>query len=237
MKLKQIERVPTGIEGFDSIVTGGLPEGLNVLVSGSSGTGKTIFGIQYIYSGIIKFDEPGVFVACEESKEKIKRLSATFGWDLAKLEDEGKLIIIDASERWITDLGDESTAFGLGSLMNDIENAVKKIGAKRVVIDPSTSILLPFKEQIAIRRALHKVARMLENLNCTSIITTERPEMDGMTTRLNVENFVLDGVIVLRQVVVGDRIHRVLTIEKMRGIKHDTSLHRFEINEDGIVVK
>jgi len=121
--------------------------------------------------------------------------------------------------------------------MNDIEAAVKKIGAKRVVIDPSTSILLQFKEQIAIRRALHKIDRKLEGLGCTSIITAERPEMEGMTTTLNIENFVLDGVIVLRNVIIHNNLQRVLTIEKMRGIRNDAGIHKFEITNKGIVVK
>ena len=159
-----------------------------------------------------------------------------FGWNLEKLENEGKLVFVDASKRWITDIGDSSTEFGLGSLMNDIESAVKKIGAKRVVIDPSTSILLQFEKHLAIRRALNKIASKLESLGCTSIITAERSEMPGMTTRLNIENFVLDGVIVLKKAVMGDRVHRILIIEKMRGIRHDENIHKFEITDEGIVV-
>ncbi|ODS39708.1 hypothetical protein BEH94_06890 [Candidatus Altiarchaeales archaeon WOR_SM1_SCG] len=234
--MEQIQKTPTGIAGFDDLLAGGLPRGWTVLLSGSSGTGKTIFCIQYLYEGATKFNEPGVFVACEESPGKIKKAVSGFMWDLEKLEKEGKLIFIDASRKWITDIGDSSTEFGLGSLMNDIENAAKKINAKRIVIDPSTTILLQFEKHIAVRRALHKIAAKLEDMNCTSIITAERPEMAGMTTRLNVENFVLDGVVVLKKAIMGDRINRIIIIEKMRGIKQDANIHKFEITEDGILI-
>jgi len=235
--MKKIQKTPTGINGIDDILLGGLPKGWTVLLSGSSGTGKTIFSVQYLYEGVRKFNEPCVFVACEESSEKIKKSVAEFHWDLEKLEKEGKLIFIDASKKWITDIGDASTEFGLGSLMKDVENAVKKINAKRVVIDPGSSILVQFEKYVAVRRALHKIASKLEELGCTSIITAERPETIGMTAWINVENFVLDGVIILKKAVVGDKMHRILTVEKMRGIKHDPNIHKFEITDDGIVVK
>ena len=235
--MKTLQKIPTGIEGLDGLLLGGIPKGLTTLISGASGTGKTIFCVQYLYEGITKFNEPGVFVACEESAEKIKRLLSGFGWDIEKLEKEKKLIFIDASKRWITDIADESTDFGLGSLLNEIEAAVKKINAKRVVIDPSTSILLPFEKHMAIRRALRKIMGKLENIDCTSIITAERLEIPGMVTQFNVEGFVLDGVIILRKATIGDNIHRILSIEKMRGTKHDTNLHKFEITEKGIVVR
>ncbi len=235
--MEQIRRTLTGIFGFDDLLFGGFPKGWTVLISGSSGAGKTIFAMQYIYEGITQFNEPGVFVACEESSDKIKKAVAGFGWDLAELESGGKLIFVDASERWIRDIDSDTTEFGLGNLMNVIENSVKKINAKRVVIDPTTAILLQFEKDIAIRRALHRIVKKLESMNCTSIITAERPEMVGMTTKLNVENFVLDGVIVLRKAIVGNKVHRILSIEKMRGIKHDANIHKFEITEEGVVVE
>jgi len=234
--MKKINKTPTGSEGLDEILSGGLPGGWTVLVTGSSGAGKTILALQYLYNGITKFNENGVYVACEESSDKIKKAVSGFGWDLEKLEKGGKLIFIDASKRWITDIGDSSTEFGLGSLMSDIEAAVKTINAKRVVIDPTTAILLQFEKHVAIRRALHKISYKLEEMECTSIITAERPEMAGMTTLLNVENFVLDGVIVLKKAIMGDKIHRIIIVEKMRGIKHDTDIHKFEITDEGIIV-
>jgi len=230
------QKTQTGISGFDDIVFGGLPTGWTVLLSGSSGTGKTIFALQYLYNGITKFNETAVFVACEESSEKIKKAVEGFGWDLKTLEDEGKLIFIDAAKRWITDISDASTEFGLGTLLNEIEEAVKKINAKRVVIDPASTLLLQFEKSVAVRRALHNIAGRLENLGCTSMITVERPEALGMTTWKNVEDFVLDGIIIVStREEAGKRI-RELEIIKMRSRYFLSGKHPMKITNHGISI-
>ena len=231
-----IQKTQTGISGFDDILFGGLPRGWTALLSGSSGTGKTIFAMQYLYNGITKFNENAVFVACEESSEKIKKAIESFGWNLKALEDEGKLIFIDAAEKWITDIGDVSSEFGLGTLLNEIEEAVKKTGAKRVVIDPSSTLLLQFERSVAVRRALHKIAGRLENLDCTSIITVERPEALKMTAWKNVEDFVLDGVIILSTREVNGKRLRELEIMKMRGENFISGKHPMIIANNGISV-
>ncbi|PKP54425.1 MAG: circadian clock protein KaiC [Candidatus Altiarchaeales archaeon HGW-Altiarchaeales-3] len=229
-----IQKTRTGISGFDDILFGGFPEGWTVLLSGSSGTGKTIFAIQYLYNGITKFNENSVFVACEESSAKIKRAVEDFGWDLNALEDEGKLIFIDAANKWITDLGDSSTEFGLGTLLREIENAVKKIGAKRVVIDPASTLLLQFERSVAVRRALHKIASCLENSGCTTVITVERPEALGMTTWKNVEDFVLDGVVILSSKEKDGKRMKNVEVMKMRGEYFLSGKHPMKITKNGI---
>ena len=232
-----IQKTQTGITGFDDIVFGGIPRGWTVLLSGSSGTGKTIFAAQYLYNGITKFNENSVFVACEEKSGKIKKAVEGFGWDMAKLEKEGKLIFIDVSERWITDIGDNSTEFGLGTLLNEIEEAVKRIGAKRVVIDPASTLLLQFERSVAVRRALHKIATRLENLDCTTIITVERPEAVGMTAWKNVEDFVLDGVVILlTRADDNGRRNREVEVMKMRGEYFLSGKHPLRITERGFSV-
>jgi len=234
--LKAIEKTPTGIKGFDEILFGGLPEGWTVLLSGSSGTGKTIFSVEYLYRGITEFNEPGVFVACEESSDKIKRAVAGFGWDLEALEKEGKLVFIDVANRWITDIGDTSTAYGLGTVIKEVENAVKKIGAKRVVVDPTSTLLLQFDLAVAVRGGLNKISKSLEALGCTSILTTEKPESLGMTTWKNVEDFVLDGIIVLYSRAEDGKRIREVEVEKMRGESFLTGRHPFRITNEGVGV-
>ena len=92
-----VQILPTGIEGFDDICHGGLPNARSTLVSGTSGTGKTVFSLQYLHHGICNFDEPGIFVTFEESPLDIIRNAASFGWDLQGLIDQNKLFILDAS--------------------------------------------------------------------------------------------------------------------------------------------
>ena len=93
----QVQKLPTGIEGFDDVCRGGLPVSRSTLVSGTSGTGKTVFSLQYLHHGICNFDEPGIFVTFEESPRDIIRNAASFGWDLQELIDQNKLLILDAS--------------------------------------------------------------------------------------------------------------------------------------------
>ncbi|HEY9663633.1 MAG TPA: ATPase domain-containing protein, partial [Allocoleopsis sp.] len=90
-----VQKIRTLIEGFDDISHGGLPVGRTTLVSGTSGTGKTLFAVQFLYNGITLFDEPGIFVTFEESPADIIKNAYSFGWDLQKLVDDGKLFILD----------------------------------------------------------------------------------------------------------------------------------------------
>ena len=92
-----VQKLPTGIEGFDDVCHGGLPTARSTLVSGTSGTGKTVFSLQYLHHGICHFDEPGIFVTFEESPLDIIRNASSFGWDLQELIDQDKLFILDAS--------------------------------------------------------------------------------------------------------------------------------------------
>lgn len=230
------QKSPTGITGLDEILMGGLPKGWSILLSGGSGTGKTILCLQYLYNGITKFNENAVFVACEEHDSKIKKAVESFGWDLKKLEDEGKLIFIDATKRWITDLGDATTEFGLGTLVREIGEAVTKIGAKRVVIDPGSTLLMQFEKSIAVRRALHQMVERLEHMGCTSIITVERPEALGLTAWKNVEDFILDGVVILSAREYQGRRIKELEICKMRGDYFISGKHPITITKDGFSV-
>jgi circadian clock protein KaiC len=91
---KEVQKIRTMIEGFDDISHGGLPRGRTTLVSGTSGTGKTLLSMQFLYNGITTFDEPGIFVTFEEAPSDIVKNALSFGWDLQELIDQGKLFIL-----------------------------------------------------------------------------------------------------------------------------------------------
>ena len=93
----QVQKLPTGIEGFDDVCQGGLPIGRSTLISGTSGTGKTVFSLHFLHNGIKQFDEPGIFVTFEESPLDILRNAASFGWNLQEMVEQDKLFILDAS--------------------------------------------------------------------------------------------------------------------------------------------
>lgn len=86
-------RVPTGIPGFDELCEGGLTRDRSYLISGSAGTGKTIFGLQFLYNGITRYGENGIYITTQERPDQVKENIKSFGWDFEAFENEGKLVI------------------------------------------------------------------------------------------------------------------------------------------------
>uniref|UniRef100_UPI003C30EBF7 KaiC n=1 Tax=synthetic construct TaxID=32630 RepID=UPI003C30EBF7 len=222
-----IEKLPTGIEGFDDISHGGLPKGRTTLVAGTPGTGKTVFAMQFLYHGIKRFDEPGVFVTFEESPDDILRNMASFGWDLQKLVEEGKLAIVDASP----DPEEEEVVgnFDLSGLLARINHAIRKYKAKRVVIDSITAIFQQFDDASTVRRELFRLVARLKRMGVTTIMTAERTEEYGPIARYGVEEFVADNVVILRNVLEGERRRRTIEILKFRGTSHQKGEFPFTI--------
>ena len=132
----QVQKLPTGIEGFDDVCQGGLPIGRSTLISGTSGTGKTVFSLHFLHNGIKHFDEPGIFVTFEESPLDILRNAASFGWNLQEMVEQDKLFILDASPD--PDGQDVAGSFDLSGLIERINYAIRKYKAKRVAIDSIT---------------------------------------------------------------------------------------------------
>ncbi len=96
-KTTKVEKLATGIDGFDLIACGGLPRGRTTMVSGTAGSAKTIFAAQFLAAGIAALREPGVFVTFEETAEDIRSNMLSFGWDIAAWETEGLWHFIDAA--------------------------------------------------------------------------------------------------------------------------------------------
>src|SRR5712672_3557919 len=128
-----VEKLRTGISSLDIIAKGGLPKNRTTLISGTAGSGKTVFAIHFLAAGI-ELGEPGVFVTFEESAADVRRNMQSFGWDLAQWEEEGKLTFVDASPDPQIDTG-ESGEFDLGALVARVQNAVNKVKATRVSVD------------------------------------------------------------------------------------------------------
>ena len=140
---KGVQKLRTMIEGFDDLSQGGLPMGRTTLVSGTSGTGKTLFSLQFLYNGIVFFDEPGIFVTFEETPADIIKNTWGLGWDLQKTIDEGKLFILDASP---DPEGQEVVGnFDLSALIERLQYAITKYKAKRVSIDSITALFQQYE--------------------------------------------------------------------------------------------
>ena len=232
----EIERVEPGIEGVALVTHGGLPRGRLSLVAGTAGSGKTVFAVQFLAHGIDKAGEPGVFVTFEERPEAIRRNFRSFGWDITEWEDQGNWAFVDASPQ----LGDETTVAGdydLSALVVRVRHAVESVGARRVAIDSTGSLIDQFPDVVAARRALFQVATELESLGVTSVMTAERLEDHGAISKHGFEEFVSDNVIILRNALEAEKRRRTLEVLKMRGGSHLRGEHLFTLlPQRGMVV-
>ncbi|MGB2925125.1 MAG: circadian clock protein KaiC [Limnothrix sp.] len=230
--IKGVQKIRTLIEGLDEISHGGLPSGRTTLVSGTSGTGKTLLAIQFLYHGIKHFDYSGLFVTFEESPRDIIQNAYSFGWDLQSLVDEGKLFILDASPD--PDGQEVVGNFDLSALIERIQYAIRKYDAKLVSIDSVTAVFQQYDAAPVVRREIFRLVARLKFLAVTSIMTTERLDEYGPVARFGVEEFVSDNVIILRNVLEGERRRRTIEILKLRGTTHMKGEYPFTITNDGI---
>jgi circadian clock protein KaiC len=233
-------RIISGIEGLDELLYGGIPFSSQVLVAGEPGSGKTTFGMQFLYKGATEHDEPGVYVTFEEPPHAVFQNMSHFKWDLGRLMGADKLRFIDASISYPLNLSKQVPTrvkpFDLSEYLmedfyGDLETAVKEIGARRIVIDPITVIGLHFKDPIEARRELFGLSRLLTQLGVTSILTSEISRGAQVLGRFGVEEFISTGVIVLRMIEEGSRRIRTVEIRKMRGTGHQIDMIPMEIVE------
>jgi len=235
-----MNRVKTNIPGFDELVEGGLPEGRSFLVSGGTGTGKTIFATQFLINGI-KLGEPGVYLTLDERPELIREDMQRFGWNLRKMEDDGLLKIVDGTMAKLGMPSDEefslpATGFDLDKLLLELMRAIKKVKAKRVVLDSIPALGFNFENEHEVRKAVLKIVYLLSRAGVTTVFTTEINEDSKQLGKYGVEEFVADGVIVLHYMGIGTQSNRTLHIRKMRATKHSEDLHPIQITESGMKI-
>lgn len=232
--ISTIKKIDFGIEGFDVISEGGIPKGRTTLLSGTSGSGKTLFAIEFLWQGFKKHEEPGVFVTFEETPEDIMKNVRSLGWDLKGLMKKGKLAFVDASPS--PDGNTEVGEYDFGALVARILYAIKKVKATRVVVDSITALFPQYKDTGIIRRELFRIAATLKKQGVTTIISSERLQEYGDIARFGVEEFVSDNVIVLRNVLGEEKRRRTVEILKFRGTMHQKGEYPFTISSDGIKI-
>jgi len=238
-----IERAKTGMPGLDELLGGGIPRGRTILLVGGSGTGKTIFGMQFLYNGA-QMGEPGVYLTMEEKPKNIRKEMLDFGMDIPAMEKTGKLAIIDAS---LVRLGLESDekftlspeSFDVNHLIQNLVMTCRNTGARRVVVDalPSLDVLLDGNAS-KVRNAIIELNYLLQENGLTTMLLDEMPSGLGTYSRHGVEEFVVDGVIILTLESLGAQSSRTLTVRKMRSTKHSEAINSFEIvSGKGIVIE
>jgi circadian clock protein KaiC len=232
---RAVQKLPTGIPTFDMIAEGGLPQGRTTLISGTAGSGKTVFAVQFLAAGIAA-GEAGVFVTFEEPPADVRQNMRSFGWELEEWERAGQLAVVDASPDPDTETI-ESGTFDLGALLARVDNAVRKVSARRVSIDSLGAMFSQFSDQSLVRRELFRIGSALKNMGVTALMTAERTEDYGPIARFGVEEFIADNVMVMRNVLDGERRRRTIEILKFRGTDHQKGQFPFTIVEGvGVVV-
>jgi circadian clock protein KaiC len=235
----EIERIKTGITGLDDLIEGGFPRGDTILVAGKAGTGKTIFANQFLYNGAVEYGEPGVLVTLEEPSDMIKRNMMRFGMDLDKIIKDKLLSIVDlspAKEVPRVKIG-EYPSFDLSGLEAIILNHMKKIDARRVVIDTLSILAYKFSSRDILRQEFFKLAAKLTKEGATLLLTSEIPEHKGGLGVFDIEAFLASGVIVLYNEKISDTSRsRSIEILKLRGTKHSSRIHSMRITDEGIRV-
>jgi len=239
MSDQDIDRVKTGIPGLDELIEGGLPRGDTILVAGKAGTGKSILATQFIYKGATEYDEPGVLVTLEEPPHLIKRNMLRFGMDLDELIKAGKISIVDLSpSKEITPVTiGEYPSFDLSGLQAIIMNHIKKINAKRVVLDTLSIMAYKFRSRDILREEFFKLAAAITRTGCTLVLTSEIPAQDQGLGVFDIEAFLASGVIVLYNEKISDTSRsRSIEVLKLRGSKHSSRIHSMRITDEGIRV-
>jgi KaiC/GvpD/RAD55 family RecA-like ATPase len=234
--------VNTGIPGVDKILgKAGIPQGHTVLISGGPGSGKTTFAIQFLYTGATQHDEPGVYITLDEEPENIKKNMSNFGWDLEKLEREKKLIFINvspvriaSSERaGLIQMGMKE--FKLVKLLEAVRVSVEEIQAKRVVIDPITIFTLQYPDEVERIYAMRDLIADFRKTGCTNLLISEL-KGTGLEREHQFEEYLVQGVILLRTVMKDEKVNRMFQVEKMRGLEIDNQPRPYNITSSGIEV-
>ncbi len=238
------ERVPTGITGLDGMLEGGFLRSRTILLSGGCGTGKSIFGLQFLVNGIAA-GEPGVYVTVDEPPALAREDMLRFGWDLKSLEDSGKLAILDLTGSRIGVASDEryqmnSEGIDLDRFILKMTQTASEIGAKRLVVDSLPALGFHMTDDSQIRNAILRLSFMIRQSGLTAILITETAEQKlggGQEfSKYGVEEYVSDGVITMHYVPMGNETGRTLHIRKMRGTKHEEDSVPLNITPQGLVV-
>lgn len=236
------EYVPTGIPGVDRVLANqGIPRGHTILVSGGPGSGKTTFAIQFLYKGIVEYGEPAVYITLDEDPEDIKRNMANFDWDLDEVERQGKLAFINVSPVRVSpkegaglmQLGMKE--FKLVKLLEAIRTGIEATQATRVVIDPITLFTLQYPDETERIYAMRDLISDFRKTGCTHLLVSEL-KGTGLEREHQFEEYLAQGVILLRTIIKDGKLVRMFQVAKMRGLPVDNQPRPYEIGAHGIEV-
>lgn len=216
-------KVPSGIPGLDKLMGGGFEEGTVNLITGKTGTGKSIFCSQVAYNGIMKNKQKVIYITTEETANNVRRQVKKFGWDFDTLEKKGWLKMV------------ESEPFDISTLTTNMQQLINKVDAKSVIIDSVSMFELYLTNKFEIRKAMFKVIQKIREMNRVGFVTAEILEDSNSLSRGGVIEFMVDTIILLQYLGLA-KYKRSLMIRKMRMSEHSTNIHPFGITSKGISI-
>lgn len=227
MSSSQTGRVQTGIQDLDKMLHGGFMKGDSVLLAGSAGTGKTTVSMQYLLQGVSD-GEAGIYLTFEELPDQLYRDAGNFGWDLRKLEDEGKLKVICTSPDVMMEPN------GLEAILS---GPVKEMNARRIVVD-SLSHFNMFVKPESLRMQVYRNVMYFKTKGLSSILIWEASQSIGSSFSISEEgiSFLTDCIVLLKLIEINSTLRRGVVIMKMRGSQHDHRLREYEITPTGVKV-
>lgn len=222
-----MERVKTGIDGMDSMLFGGIPEGHTAVVMGAFGTGKTTFALQYIWQGL-QNNEKGIYISLEEDEKSIVDTASSYGWDFEEYVKNESLLIVKLSP------DDAKTT--IKRIESDLPHIIKEFGAQRLVVDSISLLSMMYDKEKEKRDALFSLSNTIKESGTTSLFTAEVDPRAPFVSKEGIIEYVSDGVILLNYDIENEKMQLSLRIIKMRRIKHSRMIKPFSITDRGIVV-
>lgn len=224
-----MERIKSGIEGFDNLISGGFPKGKAFLVAGEPGTGKTIFALQYLLEGLKK-GEKGIYVSIDETPSNVLDDAQSLGWNLSSYLESGYLKILDVSQYFSTDIINSEDGIDVQGTVKDILSQVRKSSAQRLAIDPVVPLVFRQNRVVEVEAYIrHLIFSVEENKLCTTLLTSHVPVGTKQLSQHGVEEFIVSGIVELKLVKVKNQYLRILSVRKMRGTNVDLNEYSFDI--------
>jgi circadian clock protein KaiC len=227
-----IEKVSSGISGLDEVLEGGLPRSRVTLVEGGPGSGKTVIGSEFVYAGAVA-NEPGILVSFEESAEAIRTNATSLGWDLAGLEQQNRLAILDGR---VPPDAVPAGEYELSGLLAVLAGTAKRIGARRIAIDAIDLLLYLFPNVHREENALYALHHWLLDQELTAVLTIKNKGIHADSTLHRFLEYMTDCVLRLDQGVQEQVSTRRLRVIKYRGSGHGRNEHPFIIGAGGVTV-
>jgi KaiC domain protein len=224
-----IPRLDIGIQGLDDMIQGGVPERHLIVTIGGAGTGKTTFGLQFLYHGLAETDENAVFITLEQTYDDIMSTANERGWEFDRYEDEGRLAVID--------LDPVEMANSLDNIRGELPRLIEDFGADRFVLDSVSLLEMMYDSQSRRRTEIFDFTQSLKEAGVTTLFTSEASEENPYASRYGIIEYLTDAVFLLKY-IRGDTSETRLSVEiqKIRNANHSRQTKPYEITMDGISV-